>query len=135
MLTRFGGVAGDVLNGAQPHVRAKNAWRRGFLAVAACSAAMLAKGAAMLALAELLYWDAALVIGTLGKVGRVACMGFPPVVAKKARSMAGLGYVVKRLATASQFGKAASSCRGWCVTNLLWLQLLSPRKACRKWLQ
>ena len=31
----------------------------------------------MLVLAELLDWNAALVIGTPGKVGRAACMGSP----------------------------------------------------------
>jgi hypothetical protein len=46
----------------------------------------LAKVAAMLVLAELLYWNAALVIGTLGKVGRAACMGFPVEGKRKARS-------------------------------------------------
>ncbi|AIJ47253.1 Cellulase M-related protein [Comamonas testosteroni TK102] len=40
----------------------------------------------MLVLAELLYWNAALVIGTLGKVGRAACMGFPVEGKRKARS-------------------------------------------------
>ena len=46
----------------------------------------------MLVLAELLYWNAALVIGTLGKVGRVACMGSPVEGKKKPaqRLLAGL---------------------------------------------
>lgn len=65
-------------------------------AAAVCSAAMraraLAKVSAMLVLAELLYWNAALVIGTLGKVGRVACMGSPVEGKKKPaqRLLAGL---------------------------------------------
>lgn len=80
-------------------MRAGPCWlrRRGLLAAAACSAAIraraLAKVSAMFVLAELLYWNAALVIGTLGKVGRAACMGSPVEGKRKARSAvaAGLG--------------------------------------------
>ena len=70
---------------------------RGLLAAVACSAAMraraLAKVSAMLVLAELLYWNAALVIGTLGKVGRAACMGSPVEGKRKARSAVAGGLV------------------------------------------
>lgn len=92
-------------------------------AAAVCSGAMreraLAKVLAMLVLAELLYWNAALVIGTLGKVGRVACMGSPVEGKRKARSAVagGLGVTRRRVSEAGRSG-VVGSLLGFCLAEI-----------------